>query len=91
MPGFANDDPVYLNRPQHNDALFAMVMELASEMWVMRDRLAVIERLLAERGAVTAEDIETAHPEGEDARKLARERERFVTRLFEAAARPGGR
>lgn len=91
MPGFANDDPVYLTRPQHTDALFAMVMEVASEMWVMRDRLAVIERLLAERGAVTAEDIETAQPEGADAQKLARERERFVTRLFEAAARTGGR
>lgn len=91
MPGFANDNPVYLTRPQHLDAVFAMTMELASEMWVMRDRLDTIERLLDEKGTVTKDDIETAQPGKEDAERLASERERFLTRLFEAASRAGGR
>ena len=58
MPGFAKDDAVYLTRPQHMDALFAITMELASELWVMRDRLTVIEQLLDGRGNLTREDIE---------------------------------
>ncbi|GAA3737549.1 hypothetical protein [Salinactinospora qingdaonensis] len=90
MPGFANDNPVYLTRPQHMDALFAITMELASELWVMRDRLSVIERLLDERGTLTRDDIDTAQPEGEHAQRLAEERERFLTRIFEAASRAGG-
>lgn len=91
MPGFANDDAVHLDRPEHLDALFGITMELASELWVMRDRLAVIEQLLDERGTLTRDDIERTQPQGEAAERLARERERFLTRVFESAARPGGK
>lgn len=89
MPGFAKDDAVYLTRPQHMDALFAITMELASELWVMRDRLTVIEQLLDERGNLTREDIENTQPRGEAAERLARERERFLNRVFDAASRAG--
>lgn len=91
MPGFANDDPHHLTHPRHTDALFAITMELASELWVLRDRLSVIEGLLDERGTLDREAVETAQPAGADAERLARERERFMTRIFEAAARAGGR
>lgn len=89
MPGFAKDDAVYLTRPQHMDALFAITMELASELWVMRDRLTVIEQLLDERGSLTREDIENTQPRGEAAERLAHERERFLNRVFDAASRAG--
>ena len=89
MPGFAKDDAVYLTRPEHMDALFAITMELASELWVTRDRLAVIEQLLEERGGLSRRDIEDAQPQGEFAERLAEERRRFLTRIFESASRAG--
>lgn len=89
MPGFAKDDAVYLTRPQHMDALFAITMELASELWVVRDRLAVIEQLLDERGNLTRDDIEKTQPRGEFAERLSEERRRFMTRIFESASRAG--
>lgn len=89
MPGFANDDAVYLTRPEHMDALFAITMELASELWVTRDRLAVIEGLLEERGGPTRQEIEETQPQGEHAERIAEERRRFLTRIFESASRAG--
>ena len=89
MPGFAKDDTVHLTRPQHMDALFAITMELASELWVVRDRLTVIEQLLDERGSLSRDDIETTQPQGELAERLAEERQRFLTRIFESASRAG--
>ncbi|WP_150241075.1 hypothetical protein [Nocardiopsis quinghaiensis] len=89
MPGFANDDAVYLTRPQHMDALFSITMELASELWVLRDRLAVVEQLLDEHGTLARDDIEKAQPRGEFAEQLARERERFLTRVFDSASQAG--
>ncbi|MFV2198569.1 hypothetical protein [Nocardiopsis sp. LOL_012] len=87
MPGFAKDDAVYLTDPRHMDALFSLTMELASELWVVRDRLAVIEHLLEERGTLTREDVERTQPEGAFAERLAAERERFLTRMFASATR----
>lgn len=61
------DDPA-------TDALVRMMLELASETWVTRARLAAVE---ARVGSV--EDVELS-PEAEAA--LAAEREAFVKKLF---------
>ncbi|MDX6744077.1 hypothetical protein [Actinocorallia sp. A-T 12471] len=91
MPGFAADDPVYLTRPEHLDGLFNALMEVASEVWVMRDRCTVLEHLLAERGSVTAADLDEFQPDGDLAARLAADRRAFLGRIVEAAASGGPR
>jgi hypothetical protein len=66
------DDPA-------TDALVRMLLELASESWVTRARLAALE---AKIGSV--EDLELS-PEAEAA--LATERDAFVKRIFSVLER----
>ncbi|TDC76355.1 hypothetical protein [Actinomadura sp. 7K507] len=88
MPGFAADRPVYLDGNVPMDALFDALMEVASEVWVLRDRFAVLEELLSERGSVTREDIELHQPGPETRERLAAERRLFLERLLESVAAP---
>lgn len=81
MPGFAVDNRVYLTNRQSVDGLFNMVMELAKEHWVLRDRLAVIEHLLDVGGTLTRADIEAFQPSGDLARELDEQRADFLTRI----------
>jgi hypothetical protein len=90
MPGFAVDDPTYLDPPEDLDGVLRMVMEVASELWVLRDRFAVLEQRLDEQGTVSREDLETLQPEGEFAERLKVDREQFLRRLGEAMSRHSG-
>ncbi|MBE1536559.1 hypothetical protein [Actinomadura algeriensis] len=86
MPGFAVDHPVYLDGSVPMDGLFNALMEVASEVWVLRDRLGVVEELLRERGTVTREDIELYRPGPELTDRLAADRRMFLERIMEAVA-----
>jgi hypothetical protein len=61
------------------DRAFGVVMTLAQEVWVLRDRLAAVEAQLAERGVLQIEKLneEPAHDE------RAAEREAFVAHLMQ--------
>jgi hypothetical protein len=93
MPGFAVDHPVYLDGSVPLDGLFNALMEVASEVWVLRDRFAVLEELLRERGSVTRDDIDLFQPGPELRERLAAERRAFLERVLESvvAAAPPGR
>jgi hypothetical protein len=69
------------------DGLVATVMELSAELWTVKRRALVTEKLLESRGVVTGGDIETfvAGPE-EDAEWKAM-RDRFVRRVYSPLAR----
>ncbi|WP_326696860.1 hypothetical protein OG909_05735 [Streptomyces sp. NBC_01754] len=86
MPGFAKKDPLYLDRPEYLDGVFNAVMELASELWVLRDRFSLLEEILDEKGVVVREDLETRPPGPEAAARLAADRLRFAERLLEGFA-----
>ena len=61
------------------DRAFGVVMALAQEVWVLRDRLAGMEAQLAERGVL---DVSQLNQEpGRDDR--AAEREAFVAHLMQ--------
>jgi hypothetical protein len=85
MPGFALDSPRYLDPTLDTDSLMRMILELASEVWVQRDRLEVIEFLLDDRGALTRDDINDYVPTDEVKAQLAAGRTQFVSRLLAAA------
>ena len=53
------------------EALARMNAALISELWIMRDRLAVLEQLLEERGVLAPEEINDYTPREPFASKLA--------------------
>jgi hypothetical protein len=88
MPGFAAEHPVYLDRPEHLDGLFNALMEVASEVWVLRDRFCVLEELLDERGSITRADIDAYEPGPDLAGRLATGRQAFLERVLSAMTDP---
>lgn len=69
------------------DKLLAMLMALAGEVSVMRDRLDTVERLAQERGVFRPEDIEAYRPPDEVLAARATRREEFlneITRIIQA-------
>ncbi|MCL2927841.1 MAG: hypothetical protein O4861_06900 [Trichodesmium sp. St16_bin4-tuft] len=53
--------PVYLDNTD-NDQLLAIIMALAGEVSVLRERLDTIEKLLVAKGIMSLEDIENYQP-----------------------------
>lgn len=66
------------------DRLLSMLMELASEMSVMRDRLDTHERLAATKGIYTEDDIETFRPNDDEAKAREEWRGKFLDRILKA-------
>ena len=79
-------EPAFFDNPAI-DNLIAVTMELGAELWVQRERMRVIERLLAERGVVTAEAIEQYVMSADEAARVQTERDAFVKRLYAAFTR----
>ncbi len=73
------------------DALVQVVIELGAEGWITRRRLLVLERVMAQRGLVAAEMIETYAPSAEDEALWRQERDRMLRSVYGALARrPSG-
>lgn len=73
--------PQYLDTPNH-DHLLSMVMTLAAELAVARERADTLERLLEERGVVTQGDVEGYIPDREAERQRQLKHMQFNARLF---------
>ena len=63
------------------DRALAIVMALASEVYVLRDRLFALERQLAERGALDRERLAAA-PSPEESAAAQADRDAFVAHLM---------
>jgi hypothetical protein len=73
--------PVYFENPEC-DKLLAIAMALAGELAVVRERLDTVERLLAERGVVTAAQIEGYRPDERATDERERWREEYLERVL---------
>ena len=73
--------PAFFDNPVI-DNLIAVTLELGAELWVQRERMRIVERLLAEKGMVTPELIEAYTPSPEEAERSKAERDAFVQRVF---------
>ena len=82
----AGDDPIYLKDPVL-DATLRMVVELAAQVWVDREKLLTIESLLEDRGVVTRGAIEQYRPSAERIAALKAERDRFIEDVFKELRR----
>ena len=90
----AGADPVYLADPVL-DATVRMVVELAAQVWVERERRLALESLLESRGLLSRETIERFKPDATQAAVLKAERARFIEDVFKELRRipavPSGR
>jgi len=78
--------PAFFDNPAI-DNLIAVTLELGAELWVQKERMRVVERLLAERGVVTAEAIEQYSSTPEELARVQSERDAFVNRVYAALSR----
>lgn len=65
------------------DRLLTMVMALAGELAVVRERLDTIERLAAEKDLITNADIEAYEPSITVLEEREASRQQFLDRLFQ--------
>jgi hypothetical protein len=73
------------------DNLLDAFLELAAEVWTLKDRQHQLERALAELGIDAVRLVETRTPSANEAAERKRLREAFVARLFESfLRRPDG-
>ena len=81
MPGHALDRPRYLDGDLDLETVYRMLLEVSSELSVTRDRLVLVESLLAEQGLLDEERIEERAFDPAVAVTLDSDRKRFVARL----------
>jgi hypothetical protein len=74
---------IYLNEDNVDD-LGRMVVGLLSELWIMRDRIAVLEELLAQKGVLTAGSVESFDWTQEQAETMEKLRDRMVAAVIGA-------
>lgn len=69
------DDPI-------NDKLLSMVLSMANEMWVMRERLDTLEAIAEIKGLLTEAEIDNFEPSPERDEKREILRQEFLDRIY---------
>ena len=67
------------------DNLIRMNTELMSELWVLRDRVTILEHMLQETGTISRKALDDFVPTGELAKELVRERDGLVEKVVGGA------
>ena len=73
--------PVYFQDPEI-DQLLAIVLALAGEVSVLRERLDTIERLAAARGLFSSQDIEAYSPDDQVIAEREQQRSAYIARIL---------
>ena len=68
---FLDDDPAV-------DRVMKVVVALARETYVLKDRLGIIERKLNEKGVLTRADLNDFKPTAEEEKEILSARDAFV-------------
>ena len=65
----------------HVDRLLGVVMELSSELYVLRDRMRTLEQVLEQNGVLTADDLRGATPSAEERAARLADRDALIERI----------
>ena len=68
---FLDDDPAV-------DRVMKVVVALARETYVLKDRLGIVERKLNEKGVLTRADLDDFKPTAEEEKEILAARDAFV-------------
>jgi hypothetical protein len=77
--------PAFFEQPGI-DQLLSMVLELAAETWVVRERVFILEALLKQQG-LAADAVETYVPSEDEKAVLAKMRGEATANIFRTLAR----
>jgi predicted nucleic acid-binding Zn-ribbon protein len=80
--------PIYLNDPQ-SDKLLAIVMALAGEVSVLRERLDTLERLVQAKGILSIEEIEAYQPDEQVVQEREQWRADYIARVLRVVQEEG--
>jgi hypothetical protein len=64
------------------DTLLGIVLSLGNEVYVLRDRLRIIEKTLEAKGTISRADIEAYKPTPEEEEEIRKDNDAFMARLF---------
>jgi hypothetical protein len=64
------------------DGLLSILLSLGNEVYVMRDRMRVVEKMLEEKGTISRADIEAYKPLVEEEEEIRKDNNAFMARLF---------
>jgi predicted nucleic acid-binding Zn-ribbon protein len=73
--------PIYFDDPQ-TDKLLAIVMALAGEVSVLRERLDTLERLVQGKGILSIAEIEAYQPDEQVVQEREQQRTDYIARLL---------
>lgn len=73
-----------------NDRAAQLALTLARELWVVKDRLMVLEAVLAADGQLR-DKVDRHQPQGADKAAIDAERARFIAEVMAALQAPGDR
>ena len=64
------------------DTLLSVVLSLGAEVYALRDRMRIIEKMLEAKGAISRADIEAYKPTPEEGEEIRKDNDAFMARLF---------
>ena len=65
------------------DKMFQVVIRLAIELYVTKDRLSTLETIIEEKGLLDISEIETYSKNAENNEKINEQRDEFIANLLE--------
>ena len=75
-----------MSNPSLQDSpLFQILMNTLQELWVIKDRQMILEKVLEDQGIEVTEAIERLQPDPELAGRIDAERKRFLDTVLEPA------
>jgi hypothetical protein len=63
------------------DELARQNTQLMTELWIVKDRLALLEQLLADKGVLARGEVDDTQPDETLNAELDRERDRYIRRI----------
>ena len=65
-----------------SDTTFQVVLNLMNELWVVKDRAALLEKVLADSGIDVADKVDLLQPDEATEAALQQERKAFIARIL---------
>jgi hypothetical protein len=82
----AGKRPAFFEEPGM-DQLVSMMLELAAEVWVVKERVFVLESVLGQHGIAARDAVEAYVPTADEQQTLAAMRAAMTAQLFRTLAR----
>ncbi len=74
-----------------NERATQLALALARELWIVKDRLMVLEAVLSQQGTPLRELVDRYQPAADAKAAIDAERKRFIAEIMDALDAPGDR